>query len=292
MRAVTGYTPPEATIEAFEQRLDEADAVAVVGQPWSGRAELLAEVDTEADDRLVLETPRDSAPALPDGRAVVRNCQYLFRREIGGFEPLETFCSAVADSEKRVVAAWNDVAWSYLEAVSSVGQVFDTVFEIPDLEPDEACAVLRERTDIDEPEAALEAYQENALDAPETVRERLRERIANTPREDPVVELLDDAEHNPRALVALFEQRIAHGVDGRPDAPELDDEETFLLWLVRSNERLARTELARHVDGPLAVALNRLRRQGLVSVTERGIRPRPEALGPIHEALDGRRLLW
>lgn len=291
------YIPRTETVEAFEECLDRADTVAVVAAPWSGRDALLDRAAELSDDveRVTLDAPVEESPPLPDSECVlVENCHHLYRRGIDGFAPLDQLCRAVATTRGTVVTSWNRTAWSYLAATTTVTQAFDEVFEIPPLSSDEAEALLLATTDTEDPEAELAAYAEYPP-TPESradwVRLRLR-RLYRGTVVDHLDGLVEDAAGNPRTIRTLFTYRTKRGIDGRPGAPDVGYDSSYLLWLVLSNERISVEELASLAGRPVEADLASLARQGVVTRSGGDLTIPSEAFGDVLAHLERRRLAW
>jgi hypothetical protein len=291
------YIPPAATVEAFEDCLDGADRIAVVGAPWSGRTALLdrAAEREGSTERVSLDGPVEAAPTLPAAdRVLIENCHRLFRRAIDGFDHLDQFCRAVASTDAAVVTTWNATAWAYLEETTEIAASFDEVFELPGLDPDQAETLLFETTDTENPEAELAAYAEYPPD-PELTLEYLRTRARRLYRgtvADHLAGLVEDAAGNPETIHTLFICRTQRGIDGRPGEPDVRYEASYLLWLVLANEGLGVEELARRAERPIETDLTSLARQGVVTVEDGHVSIPAEAYGNVRSHLDGRRLIW
>lgn len=290
------YTPPAETVEAFEDCLDTADAVAVVAAPWSGREALLdrAEAREGSTTRVTLDGPTDEPPDIPAaGRVLVADCHHLYRREIDGFDPLAAFCRDLTRTDATVVTGWNETAWSYLDATTDVGTTFDQVFEVPPLDTDQAERLLFETTATDDPETELAAYAESP--SPDVDRKHVRARLTRLLRGtavDHLEGLVEDAAGNPRTIRTLFRCRTQQGIDGRPGDPDVDYDRSYLLWLVLANEGLSVEQLAGRVDRPIETALASLVREGLVTVEDGQVWVPPAAFPDVRAHLDGRRLRW
>jgi hypothetical protein len=291
------YIPPAETVEAFEDCLDGADAVAVVAAPWSGRDALLDRAGERegATERVSLDGTVEESPALPDTeRVLVADCHHLFRRAVDGFAPLEAFCRDVVTTDTAVVTTWNATAWAYLDDTTSVTAAFDEVFEVPPLGTEQAETLLFETTDTGDPEAELAAYAEYTPERELTIeyaREKLR-RLYRGTVVDYMEGLVEDAAGNPRTIRSLFECRTERGIDGRPGNPDVAYSASYLLWLVLVNEGLGVGELAGLAGQSVETDLASLARQDVVTVENRQVTIPAAAFGDVRSHLDGRRLLW
>lgn len=290
---------PAAAVENVREAVDGASSVAIVGAPWSGRGVLIdraaaADTGRGAPRRVTLDGPVDTPPDVPEtGHLLVTDCHHLYRRAIDGFEPLESFIRDVARTDATVVTSWNRTAWSYLTATTAIERAVDTAVEIPPLGPEDAVALLRETTGVDDPEAMLEAHGEDPVAG--TPLERLQVRVRELYRGtvvDRVEALVADAAGNPRAIRALFDCRTGRADRSQPGEPDVGYEGSYLLWLALSNEGLAVAELADRVDVPVEPLLASLARQGAVTVDGDDVWVPPVAFGDVHTHLNRRRLLW
>lgn len=287
----------QETVDAFEECLDDAKTIAVVAAPWSGRSALLdrAAERSGTTERVTLESTVEEPPVVPDSdRVLVDGCHHLYRRRIDGFAPLDQFRRDVATADGTVVTAWNRTAWSYLDAITPIAQVFDEIFEIPPLDSEQALALLGETTGLPDPEAALDEYAEYTA-TPDTRLEQVRTRVRRFYR-GTVVEHIDglvsDAAGNPRAIHELFECRTDRGVHGCPGEPDVGYDASYLLWLVLSNEGLGVEELASRVEGPVETDLAALTRQRAVTISDGEVTISPQAYGDVYSHLERRRLVW
>lgn len=291
------YAPPAETVESFENCLDSADTVAVVAAPWSGRSVLLdrAAEREGATERVTLDGPVEESPNLPEAeRLLVEDSHHLFRRTIDGFDTLEQFYTEVATTDSTVVTTWNQSAWSYLAATTSVAAAFDEVFVVPPLTVDQAETLLFETTDTEDPEAELAAYAEYTPRrelSVEHMRVRARQLYRGTVV-DHLEGLVEDAAGNPRTVRTLFECRTERGVDGRPGSPGVSYDASYLLWLVVANEEIGVEELARRAGQTVETDLASLARQGVVAIVDDRVTIPAEAFGDVRSHLNGRRLLW
>jgi hypothetical protein len=290
------HVPPPETVAAFEDSLDTADTVAVIAAPWSGRDTLLDRAgERDGTTERVSLGRTDEPRALPDVEHVlVADCHRLYRRALGGFDRLESFSDEVATTDRTVVTTWNAAAWAYLDATTSVAAAFDEVFEVSPLDVDQTERLLVETADTDDPETELAAYAEYAPDGElslEHARGRLR-RLHRGTVVDHLEGLVEDAAGNPRTIRTLFECRTERGIDGRPGAPDVGYDASYLLWLVLTNEGLSVAELARRADQSVTGDLASLTRQGVASVEDGHVTVPAEAFSDVRSHLDGRQLLW
>jgi hypothetical protein len=133
--------------EALETALESADGpIAVVGAPFAGRSRVLDRAEQVLDaTRTRFEPAGDHetlVEGLGDGPLVIDDCQHLYDRRIGGFEPLSVTLDALAGTSSPVVTGWNAHAWSYLDAVRDIGDVSADQFLVWKLKPEEIASFL------------------------------------------------------------------------------------------------------------------------------------------------------
>lgn len=262
----------------------------------------------------------DRADVSEADAILVGDCERLFQRRIGGFDQVVALQHELARTDRTVVTSWNQYAWSYLTSVTTLADSFDAVFEVPRLDVEGAETLLRERYDVEAPERALETYAEQAdTEEPQTelllesegrlqtmrgrvqvLWERLQRLYRTSTVESHLERLVKDAHGNPRTICRLFDHRTNEGRDGRPDKPDVEYEESYLLWLLLTNEQLTVEELVELLEpgvgpstqGAIETTIRKLTRQDIVSLDDENVSIRPEAFGLVVSHLQKRRLLW
>lgn len=302
-----GFADVEAAL------LDGSGTVAVVGEPFAGRAAVLDHLAGRADaTRLTLE-PGATAPTVPDaGALVVDGCQHLYTRRVGGFEPLDAFLAGVARSDALVVTGWNAFSWTYLTRSRPVAPVFDAVFPVPALDAAGLAALLddgrvrfianpddRIPTVVRGEWTPTVAGRSLSIPYPKPNREWLTHVRTSDgdPRNAVFERLADESGGNPGVAAALWTHAVRDGrlapawVETPVTAPELDTIEAFTLRVVLAKEPATRAELDA-VTGTreAGVVLRSLTRAGLVERTEAGYAPTPAGLPTAAHAVDRRRI--
>jgi hypothetical protein len=319
------YVDADAEREAIERTVAAVEAdttphVAVVGEPYAGRAALLDHAASLLAEnvRVSLTDPVDEPVELPDAPAVVvDDCQYLYTRSVDGFEPLAAFADALVDGDRLFVTGWNRQAWNYLTAVRDVDELFAATVEVPGLSADATEQFLTETHDGSLPEFAesehptghgedapalslpggrtipLPAVSLAAVgdalgsDDPDDVRARVFETVA------------DRSGGNPTVAWALWNAAIEDDTVSparvRASVPEvsLNDADAFTLVVVLTNEEVPADRLESIVGGrEYRRSLRRLRQQELVTVTDGRVSIRPAAVPSATAFLSRRRLVW
>lgn len=315
----------EAAVERFES--GGTPNVAVVTDPFAGREVLLDYAESRLPvgaerTRFSGAVPRDEVPDLDDGSVFVfDDCQYLYTRQIGGFEPLDAFLDRIALSDSLVVTSWNRYAWDYLRSVRDIGAAFSRQIVVPPLDAAQVTELLTTHYGPDLPafvqtgaagrvktlgfeDRGIPLPGERRLDVPvpELNLEYLASR-SNTAADDTEAVVFQKltalSKGNPGVARVLWERSVRDGeiapayvreVEGTVDA---DDETAFLLSLVLSNEAIGRTTLEEVVsDGAVDRALQSLVEQNLVTVEGDRATLVPERFHAAVDHLRGRRLLW
>lgn len=316
-----------------EKDLDRADSnVAVVSDPFAGRAALLDYAEELLGDDVVrvglesVVTDPGRLPDIPSDRPLlVDDCQYLYRRCIGGFDVLDRFLERLAMTDTLVVTSWNRYAWGYLAAVRGVGESFPLEIHIPPLTAAQTAAVVTAHRDGDEP-AFVDAGTagrvktvtvdrrpvslpgDRTVDVP-VVRANpawltsWTTRDADESIEAVVYEKLRRVSHgNPGIATTVWEHSVRETDDGAEIAPgyiedpvtqldRIDEPKAFLLLLVVSMESVRRATLEEVLDAPVDTDLQALASEGVVSVTDDRVRLEPVGLHPAVDSLRRRRML-
>lgn len=318
----------DAVESAVENHLDGGVAnIAVVSEPFAGREVFLDYAEQEfgaATGRMRFdEFVTGELPEFPNAEIVlVDNCQYLYQREIGGFDMLKRFLDHIGTREALYVTSWNRYAWAYLTAVTDVDVAFPETIQIPRLDASQVGNLLRAHHGTPLPmfEEAQGTGRMKTLDL-DWQRLQIGNRGLPVPMPEFNTEYVfsrfrTDAEVDVEAVVY---QRIAQLSEGDPgvatiiwDESVRDDtispsylasvdqpivtspEEAFLLEVVLTNESIAFEHLAEVCDD-IAVqqALQRLITQGVVTLDDQNaVHIEPTRLYSTVEHLTRRQLVW
>lgn len=292
----------EAIEDAVGDHLEGTNAnVAVVSEPFAGRDVMLdyaeeflgAATRRIAFDRVV----RGDLPDLDTHEVIlVDNCQYLYTREVGGFDALDRFLEAVARSDALFVTSWNRYAWEYLATVREVHHYFPTRIEIPSLDADQVGDLLTATYGPDLPEFvetdeagrvktigfdtySIPLWGDWTLDVPvpalnmEYVTFRFVDDVEDDTRAVVFQKIETLSEGDPGVATALWERSVRDGevapayVEEVDEQLDLDHEAAFVLEIVLSKERISREQLDRITETePIDEPLQRLRQQGVVII--------------------------
>jgi hypothetical protein len=344
MRGVVEDAVPDLSVEALRaaglgEQFDALEAavgehlegersnVAVVAEPFAGRAGLLAyaeeylgaAAERRSFDGLVVDP--EEAPAPEAEAVVVDGCHYLYTRRVGGFDPLERFVDRVTDSDAMFVTGWNSYAWDYLAATRDVDEAFPVVVRLPPLDAEGIADLIRTAYGPDLPAfESTEAFgRVKTLDfEPRTVSitrsvgvrvsvPTLNLSYLTARAEDDVGDveaviyerLARLSEGNPGVAAALWERSVADGtvtpasVEAVDREIDLDDDTGFVLLLVLTNGAVDREVLAAALPSVrVKRSLAHLEERDLVRIADDVAWVEPTALHPAAEHLRGRRLLW
>lgn len=263
---------------------DRDRPVAVVGEPFSGRKKVLDHIaDRLGATQFRLDpgaTPEAVLEHIDDGPVVVGRCQHLYRREIGGFEGLETVLNALARTDETIVTGWNSTAWSYLDAVRDVGEDFET-FELGALSGPELGEIVRSQVGtlpsfrIDRDEEPVVQFDGDAtrwrdLSVPAIDWEAIRSRLGPSSEPEAVFfdRLASVAGGNPGVALAIWRSLPDDELkpsDIEVPSVELDRVAAFLLRVILTQETVARGSLTEYVGDRLDRLLASLCGDGIVS---------------------------
>lgn len=301
--------------EAFEAALEAAEGpIAVVGAPFGGRRRILDHAAAVLDvDHVALDPSANREALVEDlgnGPLVVDDCQHLHERRVGGFDSLSATLAALAKTSQPVVTGWNSYAWSYLDAVRNVEDVFTHRFFVRKLPSEALASFVRSQSASlptfrhDERDADIVTLRERALGkggltvpVPVLERDRLRAVFETTDDPETVVfeRLAGAADGNPGVALALWE-RSRTGGEIRPsdiDSPsvDLDHLDAFLLRVVLSQGVVTEAMLADRFGDDAERPLGRLERSGIVTRTEGAVRLEPAGVPAAIDATERRRIL-
>lgn len=301
--------------EAFETAVDAGEGpVAVIGAPFAGRHRVLDHAEatlggtrTRMQPSPDLETVGDE---LDDEPLVIDACQHLFDRRIDGFGPLTEFLETLAARSEPVVTGWNAYAWSYLDAVRSVGDVFEHQFTVRKLARDDLASVIRSASSSlptfrhDEWDAGLVTRREIAVGegdltvpVPVVNRDRLRATFETTDDPETAVfeRLTSISNGNPGVALALWERSQQNGEirpsDIDPPTIDLDHPGAFLLRIVLSEGVVSEPILTERFGNGAERALGRIDRAGIISREGETIRLDPAGVPAAIDVTERRRIL-
>ena len=319
----------EAVETAVETHIEGTYSnVAVVSEPFAGREVFLDYAEEEfgaAAGRITFEeVVTGELPEFPVAEIVlVDNCHYLYTRQIGGFDVLETFLDRIVNRDALYVTSWNRYAWTYLSAVTDVQAAFPEQIQIPRLDANQVANLLtthhgtplpmfvededsgRMRSvDVEWSEFSVGSDRTVSLPYPELHPEYVLSRVRTDAEFDieAVVyrRIAQLSEGDPGVATILWDRsirdgRIAPSYVQEFDKPiDIDHDQAFVLEVILTNERIAYDQLDR-VCGEVAVdqALQALLTQEVISIDDDDrIQIDPVRLYSAVEHLAGRQLVW
>lgn len=331
LRRVCYESQFDRLVTALASRNDEISPnVAIVAPPFGGRDLLLEFVEEQYDPVARIETGSDpgitEAPRIEDHGSetivLVPDAQFLFTRDIGGYEPLTAFLENAALSEPAIVTAWNSYAWDYLDAVRDVSQSFERVVRLGPVDAVDLASLLEAHHDAPAPDfvqtaahghvktVAIERsdvslWGDRSVELPtvdlnpEYLLSRGTDEVVGERQAVVYQKLVQVSGGNPGVAAVLWDESIREGEIAPSYVPEtdaplsLDREAAFVLELVVSNGRIERETLSEirptiNVDQ----ALQTLSDQGVVTVDGSTASLRPQRLRAAVDHLEGRQLLW
>lgn len=294
------YIPEIEPFESSLEALPDAGTLAIVSDPWGGRKALRDHAEEYLDERperVAVDSPLNPPSQIPKGGlAVIEDCHNMYRREIGGFDALRRFIGMISTTETRTITTWNAFAWNYLASSMAIADAFDVIYSVPRLDVEHARTLLQDTFDIEDPETALDTDEEMVPPSVDDTIDRIRWRIRMGYRGSVVKSrlegLLDDSAGNPEAICRIFHAKRENADEPIRGSLDLTYDESYLLWLLASNEGLDRDRLATLIDGRLETKLSKLSNMGIIRRTDQEIVLDPIAFGPVSNHLERRRLVW
>lgn len=304
-------------LDTFEALVagDSAGPLAVVGPPYSGRGRILDAATDRLDAERIAVKPGGEfeaiRPALGTGPVVVSGCQHLYRRTIGGFDPLESFLDTVAAADGPVVTGWNRYAWAYLTTVRAVERAIpkqvsvgpvptEAIAELVLSRYDEMPSFLADETDGEELVTVRRyslGWGDHTVSVPLPVPNRNGSRPDSADPKDVVFERLAAASGgNVGVATALWQAQSDTAVRPSDIVPpestgDLDRAAAFCLRIVLAKERVERAELRAVIGEGVDRIVVQLRREGLVATDRATVTLEPAAVRTATETTDRERIL-
>ncbi|WP_435318798.1 hypothetical protein [Haloarchaeobius sp. TZWSO28] len=326
----TGYSNEREAFEAALSAVDDGSpgAIAVLSEPFGGREAFLDLAERYFGDRVtrVRCTPTDSHDQDLDlddvAVLLVDDCQHRFVRRIGGFDGFDRFLRQVATFDGPVVTSWNTFAWNYLAAVKDLERTFTTKIRLGDLDSGTIRTLLMAEYDengpelVDDREPTVEPLvvrrtYERPVGSHRTLRvpyavlnvDGVRKRLARADEALPETLIFDRitqlARGNPGVASYLWQESLSDGrlaysaIREPPGELGVDYDTAFLLQVLLTKERLSYDELSDVVEHPeLDRALGELSKTGVLTVDGDLVVLEPDALKPLVESLERRRVIW
>lgn len=307
--------------DAFEAVVSGASSgpLAVIGPPFGGREVALNAAANRLDAIHLRLGPGDGIDTLRakigNEPVVVDNCHHLYKRTVGGFDPVEQFLEVLAHVDTPVVTGWNTYAWAYLKATQGIDREFPVQVEIEPLAAGNLAELVLGRYD----EMPRFLPNDSRIDGLLSVRRYTLEWRDHTmsvpvpiPNPAAIVAFSGDDEVDPKDVVferlavvsdgnvgvatAIWES--LRGTELRPSdivRPEtdlaLDREEALCLRIILAKECVEQSELAETIGhGPDRI-LGRLVREGLIMVREDIVSLNPMAVPTAVSETERRRIL-
>ncbi|MDZ7687468.1 MAG: hypothetical protein U5J64_01885 [Halobacteriales archaeon] len=293
--------------ERLSETLSEDDPpnVAVVSEPYAGREMLVDtafEVLGENTERVEFSSVADAGEradyeTFTEENVCVEGCEYLYTRRIDGFEPLESFIDAVAESDTTFVASWNSYAWSYVEHATDVDDVFQEVVILSEVGVRRIADVLSEEYDVSEFDDDLRQLEEK--EEPNRVETLAFDylpfdlwRLFYEEADNVFERITARSGGNAGVARAVFENRTWED-EPEDDETELSYEDAFALSVVVTKE-VVRRDVLETVVAPrsLEKTLRRLSDAGFVELDGERVTLRPVRLVRAVKSLERRNLVW
>jgi len=307
--------------------------VAVVSEYLAGRTPFVQALIPRYGDRIAfmpLYSVAHDRGFLDDLRRgpeiiVLGDCQNLFLRRIGGFEQLDAFLAFAARTDRMLITTWNLHAWNYLVQARSIGACFPVQIALPRLGAGAIKTTIlsgytREIRFVEDAPSRTPVLLSlgekeftlpfdggtTAVPWPYINLAPLRARLSGRKEEKVAVEdlvferLARIARGNIGVARAVWERcvdrdevRVSTIQDASPDI-KLTVDESFILLIILSMERISRTDLGRILAPEIDPAPNlfRLKSLGLIGEERQGIAILPGALVAVTDYLKKMRMVW
>lgn len=313
----------------MDEQLDALDAavtedgfpnIAVMSDPFGGRDAFIDHAEALCEDKTVERITLDSLGTTPESFGLddndvvlVEDCQYLFRRRIGGFDALEAFAQEAASAETTVVTSWNSYAWDYLMNTKHLDQLFSHQLAVPKLSPETMQSYLRERVAYDDVSFVDDRDEEPVISrghwslnlgrySPSVPYPRVNLGAIDTDEqsvEETVMQAITDRSDGlPGVATAVWDASIEDDqigpnriVDGFGNV-DIDETTAYALRTVLMNGAIQEDALETVIEQhAVRRVLREMAQHELVTIDD-AVRLNPLALKTVRKELERRRLLW
>jgi hypothetical protein len=137
----------ENEIKTIQDATDNYDKeninhIAVISEPFSGIDYILDKItgdNSQKINNIKLFSPVTDINFFTNFHTdkeviLLRNCQFLYTRKIGGFNVFEAFLNNITSTDKLFVTGWNKFAWNYLNEISDIDNLFPIKIRVPELD--------------------------------------------------------------------------------------------------------------------------------------------------------------
>ncbi|MBN2733482.1 MAG: hypothetical protein JXQ82_01315 [Methanomicrobiaceae archaeon] len=137
----------ENEIKKIQNEIDNFETgypnhIAVISEPFSGIDYILDKImgdNSQNISNIKLFSPMREKDFFsnfytPKNIILLRNCQYLYTRQYGGFDVIEAFLDKISSTEKLFLTGWNKFAWNYLNEISDIENLFPVKIIVPELD--------------------------------------------------------------------------------------------------------------------------------------------------------------
>ena len=129
--------------------------IAVIAEPYCGKNHILDKItgdNSQKIEDIKLFSPvrnKDFFTNFYTDKEVIllRNSQYLYTRQIGGFDVYKAFLDYLTSSDRLFICGWNRFAWNYLKEISNISDLFPVQIEVPEIDSKSLMKVIMSEVD-------------------------------------------------------------------------------------------------------------------------------------------------
>lgn len=307
--------------------------IAIIGEPYGGRTTLINEIERMNPDRItklnfssVVKNKEELVlPGNSKRVVIIDHCDFLYTRNIGGFEILEEAFELLISSNNLFITTWNLFSWNYLEEVVNISKFFPVRIYLPKLSAPELKKCILSRYDDGEikfiEDVAFEKEKliefvkypltlkpfKHPINIPFFKINRIILDIKLWHKEEKITveDLIFDkiyhiSKGNPGVAKVLWDKSIEYPAIKPSRIKEfsfnidLDFNEAFILGIILSKKSIKKDELVEIAVPEFRIneIIFRLEEQGLITINESLCTINPEALHSIVDFLKKSRLVW
>lgn len=303
--------------------------LAVISDPFYGESELMDRVEgMTGEEGIRIDASSlignfEALEDIPGSIVIIEEAHRLYRRRINGFEMMNRFLKLLDSSDRLFITTWNSYSWKYLDEVLGIGRHFPqqislskmsakdiremllSEYEEGELSFDEAVPMKAEESVILNRSIYKRTLMGHELEIPypvidmRSIKSRLTRSEKKSPEEIFFDKLARISNGNPSVAEHLWKKVLDYpkivGTLKDPPSIDLDYDESFALGIVLYMESIEMEDFS-EILGPMDLSAERiaprLKEGGLVTIDEKVVSIRAEALKSVVEHLRRLRLVW
>ncbi|MDO9517911.1 MAG: hypothetical protein Q7J10_07685 [Methanosarcinaceae archaeon] len=320
----------QTAIDSF--RSGQKKNIAIIAELFGGKTTLLDEIERMNMQNVTkvsfLSNVKDiSEFAVENENQIVifDNCEFLYKRRIGGFDILDEFLKTVVSSDNMFITTWNAYSWNYLDAAINISKIFPIQIKLSKFSVDDIKQSLLSTYKEDEIQfvddiaikkdklVKLMKYPLNMVPLKKPInipyikinRDILKIRLSKKKENITVQDIIFGKIHhisngNPGIAEIIWQKSIEYPII-KPSMIEklsfnidLDYNEAFILSIILSMKSIKRDDLVEIVGSDFRIdsIIFTLLKQDLITISNNNFMIKLEALQSIVEFLKKLRLVW